>query len=99
MRAFLSVLAILMSVSPSAAPDGMSFADGGGAMSLAQYRGDTYTRTDDRPRRRERYVCVVEPPQSSERQRPYVCRADAGRVGGRCRCPNLVGSGRLELDD
>lgn len=66
--------------------------------SFAQYQGETHTRTDDRPQRPQRYVCVVPPPQSDDRDRPYVCRADAGRVGGRCRCPNVVGNGRLDLD-
>jgi hypothetical protein len=66
--------------------------------SVAQYQGDTHTRTDDRPQRPQRYVCVVPPPESDDRDRPYVCRADAGRVGGRCRCPNVVGNGRLDLD-
>ncbi|WP_105381661.1 hypothetical protein [Neorhizobium alkalisoli] len=66
--------------------------------SVAQYQGNSHARTDDRPARPQRYVCVVPPRESDDRNRPYVCRADAGRVGGRCRCPNVVGNGRLDLD-
>jgi hypothetical protein len=59
----------------------------------------TRSRTDDRQPRPQRYVCVVQPAQSDNRSRPYVCRAEAGRVGGTCRCNNVTGSGRLDLDD
>ena len=46
---------------------------------------------------RQRYVCVV-PPQDSARQNyPNVCRAQEGRVGGRCRCNGVVGNGTLQL--
>jgi hypothetical protein len=56
-------------------------------------------RDRDRERfRRDRYVCVVEPPHSSDRRRSYVCDARPGRVGERCRCSGVVGSGRLNLD-
>jgi hypothetical protein len=55
-------------------------------------------RSGDRGRDRfQRYVCVVPPPQSSDRRRPYVCNADAGRIGERCRCPGTVGNGRLDF--
>ncbi|SMF45806.1 hypothetical protein SAMN02982989_2311 [Xaviernesmea oryzae] len=95
MRKILSSLTILL-ISCSAATAG-DFS-GGAPMSLAQYQGDTRTRTDDRRPRPQRYVCVVPPRQSDDRNRPYVCRADAGRVGGTCRCQNVVGTGRLDLD-
>lgn len=58
-----------------------------------------YTHVDKPRDRPQRYVCVVPPRQSDDRTRPYVCRADAGRVGGTCRCDNVIGSGRLDLDD
>jgi hypothetical protein len=48
--------------------------------------------------RPQRYVCVVSPPPSVDRRRPYVCNAEPGRVGGRCRCSGVVGSGTLDLD-
>lgn len=68
-------------------------------MSLIQYNGNSNTITNDRPQRPQRYVCVVPPAQSDNRNRPYVCRANPGRVGETCRCSNVVGSGRLDLDD
>lgn len=56
-------------------------------------------RDRDRDRYRpQRYVCVVSPPPSMDRRRPFVCNADPGRVGSRCRCSGVVGNGRLDLD-
>jgi hypothetical protein len=60
-------------------------------------QGDTITRSNDRPVRPQRYVCVVPPRQIDDRSSPYVCRAREGRVGGTCRCNNVVGTGRLDL--
>ncbi|WP_052183148.1 hypothetical protein [Rhizobium sp. YS-1r] len=97
MRKILSGLTILLISSSAAGAGELSMAGGDAAMSLVQYQGNTQSRTDDRPPRPQRYVCVVPPRQSDDRTRPYVCRADAGRVGGRCRCPNVVGSGTLDL--
>jgi hypothetical protein len=58
----------------------------------------------DRPRDRDRgrdrfqrYVCAVPPSPGADRRRPYVCNADAGRIGGRCRCPGTAGNGRLDF--
>jgi hypothetical protein len=65
----------------------------------SQQSRDLIDQTDRRDRRRQRYVCVVQPRQSDDRNRPYVCRADEGRVGGTCRCSNVTGTGRLDLDD
>ncbi|MFB9950373.1 hypothetical protein ACFFP0_16060 [Rhizobium puerariae] len=97
MRKILAGLMTLL-ISCSAAGAGeLSIGSVGAPMSLAQY--DSRTRTDDRRPRPQRYVCVVQPRESDDRSRPYVCRADAGRVGGTCRCSNVVGTGRLDLDD
>jgi hypothetical protein len=70
-------------------------------LTLAQVQVETFSgrSNNDRPRPRDRYVCVVPPQQSDDRQRPYVCRANEGRVGGTCRCPNVTGNGRLDLDN
>jgi hypothetical protein len=54
-----------------------------------------YTNGNDQPR--QRYVCVVPQPDSAKSQYPNVCRAAEGRVGGRCRCPNVTGNGTLQL--
>ncbi|CDZ41045.1 hypothetical protein NOJ28_02230 [Neorhizobium galegae] len=66
-----------------------------------RYRDGDRDRDRDRDRNRprpQRYVCVVSPPPSMDRRRPYVCNAEPGRVGGRCRCSGVVGSGTLDLD-
>lgn len=47
-------------------------------------------------RRQPRFVCVITPPDSAERSRPYVCPVQQGRVGGRCRCSGVVGSGSID---
>ncbi|WP_296085352.1 hypothetical protein [uncultured Agrobacterium sp.] len=47
-------------------------------------------------RRQPRFVCVITPPDSAERSRPYVCPVQQGRVGGRCRCSGVVGSGNID---
>jgi hypothetical protein len=54
-----------------------------------------YTNDNDKPR--QRYVCVVPQPDSAQSQYPNICRAEAGRVGGRCRCSGVTGSGTLQL--
>jgi hypothetical protein len=52
-------------------------------------------RTNQQRPRPQRYVCVVPAPRESGR-RNYVCPADPGRAGGRCRCPNVTGGGSLQ---
>lgn len=93
----LSAVAILLFSFSAASAGGYSTLAPDAPMSLIQ--DSTRSRTDDRQPRPQRYVCVVQPAQSDNRNRPYVCRADAGRVGGTCRCNNVTGSGRLDLDD
>ncbi len=41
--------------------------------------------------RRARFVCVITPPDSANRRRPYICPLERGRVGGACRCSGVVG--------
>lgn len=96
MRTILSGVAILSGLL-TAAP--AAFAASEGPMTLAQSGGVSSFNREDRRHRPQRYVCVVPPRQSDDRNRPYVCRADAGRVGGTCRCDNVTGTGRLDLDD
>ncbi len=97
MRNILSLAAMLLLSCSAASAGGFSTPATDAPMSLIQFNGTT--RTDDRPPRPQRYVCVVQPRQSDNRNRPYVCRAEAGRVGGTCRCDNVSGTGRLDLDD
>ena len=98
MRKALSSLTILLISCGAASAGGPSTAEAGASVSLVQYQGNTETRSNDRRPRPQRYVCVVQPRQSDDRNRPYVCRADAGRVGGTCRCSGVTGTGRLDLD-
>jgi hypothetical protein len=63
---------------------------------LAQSSGPNtrvYNDNDFKPR--PRFVCVIDPPKSSDRTRPYTCRAPEGRAGGRCRCDGVTGNGTL----
>lgn len=55
------------------------------------YSGDSRDR-----QRRPRFVCVITPPDSANRRRPYVCPLERGRVGGSCRCSGVVGSGTVD---
>ncbi|MBW8301388.1 MAG: hypothetical protein K0M60_17470 [Hydrogenophaga sp.] len=45
--------------------------------------------------RPQRFFCVIQPPDSAETSMMYSCPANPGRVGGRCRCSGMVGSGTL----
>ncbi|MNU60795.1 hypothetical protein D3C71_499930 [compost metagenome] len=45
--------------------------------------------------RRARFVCVITPPDSANRRRPYICPLERGRVGGACRCSGVVGNGTV----
>lgn len=53
-------------------------------------------RNNNYDRRRPRFVCVITPPDSANRSRPYVCPVQQGRVGGRCRCDGVVGNGNID---
>lgn len=100
-RRIFSAAAILLLSCSAASAGNFSAIDPAAPMTLVQNRSET-TRNNDRPVRPERpqrYVCVVQPSATDNRNRPYVCRADAGRVGGLCRCSNVSGNGRLDLDD
>ena len=48
--------------------------------------------------RRARFVCVITPPDSANRRRPYICPLERGRVGGACRCSGVVGNGTVDTD-
>ncbi|RWX77191.1 hypothetical protein EPK99_16210 [Neorhizobium lilium] len=97
MRTILSGLTLLTLSCSTALAAGLSGPSADVSISLIQYQGNTITRSDERPVRPQRYVCVVPPRQSDNRNSPYVCRAQSGRVGGACRCENVVGTGRLDL--
>lgn len=69
----------------------------GVGVSFAQQGPDTRTYNSNDYKPRQRYVCVVPPSESSGQKYPNVCRAQEGRVGGRCRCSGVTGNGTLQL--
>jgi hypothetical protein len=97
----LGLATVAISCLPAAAgPAFSAYANAANApITLIQSQQSLSEQTDRRDRHRQRYVCVVPPRQSDDRTRPYICRADEGRVGGTCRCSNVTGTGRLDLDD
>ncbi|WP_137132340.1 hypothetical protein [Rhizobium sp. FY34] len=64
---------------------------------LAQQGPNTRVDTNDGNKQRQRYICIVQAPPGARGKLASICRADAGRVGGSCRCPNVTGSGTLQL--
>ncbi|MFD1746666.1 hypothetical protein ACFSE1_14425 [Rhizobium helianthi] len=75
----------------------LAFLAAGAGAAMAQQGPDSRTYNSDDYKPRQRYVCVVPPPRSADQQYPNVCRAPEGRVGGSCRCPNVTGTGTLQL--
>ncbi len=53
------------------------------------------TPRQNRPVRPQRYICVVDQSGSIGGGGQVSCPANPGRVGGRCRCSNVTGSGTL----
>jgi hypothetical protein len=60
---------------------------------------DVIQSESKRPRqnyvRPQRYICVVDQSGSIGGGGQVSCPAKSGRVGGRCRCDNVTGSGKL----
>ncbi|MGV8936347.1 MAG: hypothetical protein ACOH2J_04440 [Allorhizobium sp.] len=54
--------------------------------------GSTRRQPGVRP---QRFFCVVPPPASAKSDYDYSCPASPGRVGGKCRCSGMVGTGTL----
>ncbi|NWJ25032.1 hypothetical protein [Rhizobium sp. RM] len=67
------------------------------AQSVVTQDGQNFYSGNNRQRQqRARFVCVITPPDSANRNRPYVCPVQQGRVGGRCRCSGVVGNGNID---
>lgn len=97
LRLFCVALSLLLSVTVSAA-DTLSV--GGAAVIQINDSNDVISETQSgsqqSPRvRPQRYVCVVDRSSSVSGGGQVSCPAKAGRVGGRCRCANVTGSGTL----
>jgi hypothetical protein len=57
---------------------------------------ETYSTNQQSQRvRPQRYICVVDQSGSIGGGGQVSCPAKPGRVGGRCRCANVTGSGTL----
>lgn len=70
------------------------------AVAFAQSGGTIVNSQSNRPKpqpgvRPQRYYCAVDPPASAKMSGQFTCPAEPGRVGGRCRCANVTGSGTL----
>ena len=99
MRNILTAIAITLLSAATASAETLSTLAPMSVIQVQMQGGDSFTRSNQRPLRPSRYVCVVPPRESDNRNRPYICRAQEGRVGGTCRCDNVTGTGRLDLDD
>lgn len=97
LRLFCVALSLFLSVTVSHA-DTMSV--GGAAVFQINDSNDVISETQSTPRqntrvRPQRYVCVVDQSGSVGGGGQVSCPASPGRVGGRCRCANVTGSGTL----
>ena len=97
LRLFCVALSLFLSVSVSVAGN-MSIA--GTPVVQINEPNDVISETQNTPKqstrpRPQRYVCVVDQSGNVGGGGQVSCPAKAGRVGGRCRCANVTGSGTL----
>ncbi|MGC4408031.1 hypothetical protein D4A92_12000 [Rhizobium rosettiformans] len=97
LRLFCVALSLLFIVAPASAEMAISPSlplvlvnDADGAISESQN-----TPRQTRPARPQRYICVIDQSGSIGGGGQVSCPANPGRVGGRCRCANVTGSGTL----
>ncbi|KPF59796.1 MULTISPECIES: hypothetical protein [Rhizobium/Agrobacterium group] len=97
LRLFCVALSLLVIAAPASAEAAASSSlpfvlvnDTSGAISESQN-----TPRQNRPVRPQRYICVVDQSSSVGGGGQVSCPANPGRVGGRCRCANVTGSGTL----
>lgn len=101
MRQFGFALSILVSATTVAEAAAITpLPVSGNNVILAQSTQDDspnfYSGNNRDRQRRARFVCVITPPDSANRRRPYVCPIEQGRVGGSCRCSGVVGNGTVD---
>ncbi|MCO6177315.1 hypothetical protein [Ciceribacter sp. RN22] len=98
MRAMILCLAFALTAG-TALPGQVTTGDG--LLHLVQDNGSgTINSESNKPApppgmRPQRFYCVIDPPASAETDDKWSCPARPGRVGGRCRCAGMVGSGTL----
>jgi len=103
LRLFCVALSLFLSVTVSVAdtlPAAGTMSFGGAAIFQINDSNDVISETQNTPRqsnrvRPQRYVCVVDQSGSVGGGGQVSCPAKSGRVGGRCRCANVTGSGTL----
>ncbi len=96
MRAILIGLAFVLMTTAAHAGQGLT----GDTLHLAQNNNTIIESDSARPMRQpgvrpQRFYCVIDPPDSAQTDMKYSCPASPGRVGGRCRCSGVVGTGTL----
>ena len=94
----LSVLLSAVTVAEAAvtAPLSVSSSDVILAQSADDDSPNFYSGNNRDHQRRARFVCVITPPESANRRRPYICPLERGHVGGSCRCSGVVGNGTVD---
>ncbi|THV16556.1 hypothetical protein [Rhizobium rhizophilum] len=97
LRLFFVALSLFLSVTVSVAD---TISTGGASVVQVNDSNDVISETQNTPRqsrpvRPQRYVCVVDQSGSVGGGGQVSCPAKPGRVGGRCRCANVTGSGTL----
>ncbi|MDQ0422986.1 hypothetical protein J2045_004036 [Peteryoungia aggregata LMG 23059] len=97
LRLFCVALSLLASVTVSVAE---TTSYGSLPYVLVNDSNDVISETQSAPQqsqrvRPQRYICVIDQSGSVGGGGQVSCPAKAGRVGGRCRCANVTGSGTL----
>jgi hypothetical protein len=97
LRLFCVALSLLFIAAPASAETAANVSlpfvlvnDTDGAISESQN-----APRQNRPARPQRYICVIDQSGSIGGGGQVSCPANPGRVGGRCRCANVTGSGTL----
>ncbi len=102
MRHFIFALTVFLSAATIAEAAAITRAPAASTndVILAQSTDDDspnfYSGNNRDRQRRARFVCVITPPDSANRRRPYICPLERGRVGGACRCSGVVGNGTVD---
>jgi hypothetical protein len=97
LRLLCVALSLLLSISVSAAN---TLPVTGGTILFVNDPTGVISETQNAPQqsprvRPQRYVCVIDQSGSIGGGGQVSCPAKPGRVGGRCRCANVTGSGTL----
>jgi hypothetical protein len=101
LRLFCVALTLIFGISASVAqPVTLLMPKGEGPVILVNDSNDVISETQgssgqSQRVRPQRYICVIDQSSSISGGGQVSCPAKPGRVGGRCRCANVTGSGTL----